>query len=82
MILILNSLSKKCSFSASIVIGTLAVIKTISGSSRWLGSWKRAIKQHRQEGIYIFHIINCIGIKRGIGGQKEQTPKSLERHKI
>ena len=34
MILILSNLSKKYSFSASIVIRTLAVIKTLSGSSR------------------------------------------------
>lgn len=79
VILILSNLSKKYSFSASIVIRTLAVIKTISGSSRWLGSWKRAIKHHRQEGIYIFHIINCIGIKRSFGGQEEQNPKNIER---
>ena len=79
VILILSNLSKKYSFSASIVIRTLAVIKTLSGSSRWLGSWKRAIKHHRQEGIYIFHIINCIGIKRSFGGQEEQNPKYTER---
>ena len=79
VILILSNLSKKYSFSASIVVRTLAVIKTISGSSRWLGSWKRAIKHHRQEGIYIFHIINCIGIKRSFGGQEEQNPKYTDR---
>lgn len=33
---------------------------------------KRAIKYHRQEGIYTFHTINCIGIKRNIGGQEKQ----------
>ena len=79
VILILSNLSKKYSFSASIVIRTLAVIKTISGSSRWLGSWKRAIKHHRQEGIYIFYIINCIGIQRSFGGQEKQNPKYTER---
>lgn len=45
---------------------------------------KRAIKYHRQEGIYTFHTINCIGIKRNIGSQEKQkqTKKKIEKEKI
>lgn len=43
------------------------------------GQLKSAIKHHRQEGIYIFHIINCIGIKRGIRGQGEQKQTNKQK---
>lgn len=49
----------------------------------WAAEKKSKSKHHRQEGIYIFYIINCIGIKEALEAKEKQNPNiQKERHKI